>query len=342
MISVIIPVYNAKNTLNSCLSALFKQSLSSFEVIVVDDSSTDTSLKIAETYPCKIVRMQGNKGPGGARNEGARVAKGELLVFTDSDCVVPHDWLERIDKLFKDNNLSAFTGGYSKALDSNYIGRHRLYENNFYNPDKPGFVHMFNTYNFACRKEAFFKAGGFSETHIAEDMPLNYFLYKNGAKIYYDNSINVAHYFHNTLTGYLKQQFFWIKGFVSFLSGCRHPESIFLRWPTRQGGLILQLLIQLVTILSVFLCPFYPPLLIAFLSGIILLFILNYNFLKFVMQREGKSRLIPAFLLILMRNTVWLCAVGYAIPANIIGIVRNTPILIRFIVLETKPLLHAE
>lgn len=343
MISVIIPVYNAQDTLDSCLSALFKQSLPFFEAIVVDDSSTDNSLEITKTYPCKVVRMQENKGPGGARNEGARVAKGDILVFTDSDCVVPPDWLERIDRFFKDNNLSALTGGYSKALNNNYIGRHRLYESSFYNPDKPGFVHMFNTYNFACRKEAFFKAGGFSETHTAEDMLLNYFLYKNDAKIYYDNRIDVAHYFHNTLTRYLKQQFSWIKGLVSFFSRCRYPESILLRWHHKmQGGLMLQLIIQLVTLLSAFLYPFYPLALIAFLSGITLLFILNYPLLRFVMHREGKSRLISAFLLILIRNTVWLCAIGYAIPANIIGIVRNIPTLLEFLVLETKPLLLPE
>ena len=92
-ISVIVPVYNVSNYLNQCIQSILSQSFKDFELIVVDDGSTDDSLEKCERWVCNDNRInlikQSNQGLSKARNSGIRVAKGDYLVFVDSD-----DWIE--------------------------------------------------------------------------------------------------------------------------------------------------------------------------------------------------------------------------------------------------------
>ncbi|MBI4014448.1 MAG: glycosyltransferase family 2 protein [Candidatus Aenigmarchaeota archaeon] len=103
-ISVIVPVYNSTATIERCIDALRKIKHPSFEVILVDDGSTDATKEIianARGGKFRCFRKE-NGGPASARNYGARRAKGEILAFTDSDCVVSSDWLKSAQKLFSD------------------------------------------------------------------------------------------------------------------------------------------------------------------------------------------------------------------------------------------------
>lgn len=100
MISIIIPTYNEESVIKSCLESLNKQSLSDFEVIVVDDGSIDKTLEIlnsfkSEKYKLTILKGE-HKGPGFARNLGAKQAKGEILVFVDSDMTFDRNFLKNL------------------------------------------------------------------------------------------------------------------------------------------------------------------------------------------------------------------------------------------------------
>lgn len=100
-ISVVVPVYNVENYLGSCLDSVLNQDFESFEIVVVNDGSTDGSLEIAKTYEARYpekVRLisQENKGLGGARNTGIDNAKGEYIVFVDSDDTIKHDMLSSL------------------------------------------------------------------------------------------------------------------------------------------------------------------------------------------------------------------------------------------------------
>ncbi len=109
-LSVIVPVYNANKTLSKLLDSICNQSHQDFELIIVDDCSTDGTPEIAQTYGCKLIRLPQNHGPAYCRNIGARNAKGNLLAFTDSDCEVDHDWLKNIQKHFSQNEIEAIMG----------------------------------------------------------------------------------------------------------------------------------------------------------------------------------------------------------------------------------------
>ena len=88
-VSIIVPVYNTENYLPDCLNSLLNQTLKEIEIICVDDGSTDNSLSILKKYSKMdnriIVLEQENKGGGMARNFGMSIAKGEYLIFLDSD-----------------------------------------------------------------------------------------------------------------------------------------------------------------------------------------------------------------------------------------------------------------
>ena len=95
---MVIPVRDAVATLGRTLDALSRQSLPPREVLVVDDRSSDGSAELAAAHPAvtRVLRLSGDsaRGPGAARNLGASVASGEVLAFTDADCVPSAGWLE--------------------------------------------------------------------------------------------------------------------------------------------------------------------------------------------------------------------------------------------------------
>lgn len=102
--SIIIPIYNVEAYLTDCLNSVLNQTWNDFEVICINDGSTDKSLQIAEEFASKDKRIkiisQPNGGLSAARNTGIRTAKGEYLFFLDSD-----DWIENFTLETLDNNL---------------------------------------------------------------------------------------------------------------------------------------------------------------------------------------------------------------------------------------------
>lgn len=117
-LSVIIPVYNTEKYLPKCLDSLFRQKFTDFEVICVDDGSTDNSLDILALYKNITVIKQTNKGSGVARNTGLQQAKGEYVLFMDSDDWLVDDALEKLIYAVKNSNLDILIFGgktYSKG-----------------------------------------------------------------------------------------------------------------------------------------------------------------------------------------------------------------------------------
>lgn len=113
MISVVIPARDAANTIKDCLEAVLSQKKIDFdyEVIVVDDGSRDNTAEIAESLGVKVIR-QLNAGPGAARNSGVNAAQGEIIAFTDADCVPTSEWLCHIIQPFIEADVVGVKGTY--------------------------------------------------------------------------------------------------------------------------------------------------------------------------------------------------------------------------------------
>ena len=95
-ISIIVPIYNTENYLRRCIDSILTQSFENFELILVNDGSTDNSRKIIDEYKSKDKRikviLKENGGQGSARNRGINMAKGKYIMFCDSDDFVEENW----------------------------------------------------------------------------------------------------------------------------------------------------------------------------------------------------------------------------------------------------------
>jgi len=108
-ISIVIPAYNADNTIGQCLNSILRQSFRDYEIIVVNDGSTDKTLKILEQFEDRIeIISQKNQGAAAARNQGAARANSEFIIFCDADIVMKPMMLEKMFSALKNNSNAAY------------------------------------------------------------------------------------------------------------------------------------------------------------------------------------------------------------------------------------------
>lgn len=225
-VSVVVASYNGGKTLKACLESLQKLNYPDYEVILVDDGSTDHSQEIAAAYPSVRNIKQPNMGLSVARNTGIHAATGEIVAFTDSDCRADEDWLHY---LIGDLLNSRFTG----------IGGH-----NFLPPeDSPtaacvmaspgGPAHVMLTdriaehipgCNMAFYRWALLEIDGFDPIYrkAGDDVDVCWRLMQKGYRIGFSPAGFVWHYRRSTVQAYLKQQQGY--GEAEALLIRKHPE----------------------------------------------------------------------------------------------------------------------
>ncbi len=188
-ISVIIPALNEEKYIRSTLEALEKQQFRDFEVIVVDGNSTDRTRKIAQKYSKTIIERRPHIGV--ARNAGARIAKGDILFFTNADTKASKMLLKTYGKLFENSSIVAASGPLTPLEDTTqfikfgYRFASILLAKLSFKLGKPAISGS----NFAVRKSAFIKSGGFDESLATyEDLDLAHRLSRIGTVKYVDNA----------------------------------------------------------------------------------------------------------------------------------------------------------
>ena len=210
-ISIIIPVYNSEDTLDLCLAAIFKSELKDYEVVVVDDASGDASVKIAQKYPCRLIELTENKGAAAVRNIGAGSAKGDILVFVDSDVIVYPVALNQLIRHLDDTGITGAVGMYSlKNRFGNFLSQYkhmvvcfRDLMTNDVNQDS------FKAAFLAIRKEAFLSLP-FDELikrASIEDIEFGRQLIKRGFRFILDKNIQVEHVKKFGLKNYFRNQY---------------------------------------------------------------------------------------------------------------------------------------
>lgn len=220
--SVIIPTYDRWKVLETCLQSVLSQQfpVSRYEIIVVDDGSTDGTREFLREQEgrgvLRAIYQPRNRGPAAARNAGARSATGEILAFTDSDCVVPTDWLTRMDALFTAQPEYAGVGGVQVPIQARtrverfLSARARLEAQGatgVYLVTLERFVSPV-TNNVAYQRDAFERLGGFSEVFRfpgGEDADLNWRLLELGGQLLMDPTLPVRHHDPDTVRGLWRQ-----------------------------------------------------------------------------------------------------------------------------------------
>lgn len=159
-ISVVVPAHNEEEVLPACLAALRSQSISEFELIVVDSASTDRTGEVARAHGAQVVRVE-RPGLARARQAGFEAASGEIVATTDADSQPPPDWLARLGAALADPEVVGVYGGlrldgrgpWVRAAEGFFL----LWQISNHFLGRP----LFCGPNFAVRKQAFEEVGGF-------------------------------------------------------------------------------------------------------------------------------------------------------------------------------------
>lgn len=199
VLSVIVPVYCDAAALGKCLASIYLSEYPAYEVIVVNDASTDNSAAVAKSFGCRIIELNKNSGVATARNVGAAAAKGAILVFLDSDVVIEPDTL-------------------TKFAAAHQTGNHRICTSQVYPTSlSPGFApellaatwhYIINrvahapfsvsTMAFSIDRQVFRELGGFNTTFISsggEEFEIAIPIRSHGYTVHFDGSILVHHHY---------------------------------------------------------------------------------------------------------------------------------------------------
>jgi len=210
LFSVIIPAYNASRTLSTCLESVLKCCEKSSEIIVVDDGSLDETALVAKSFPVRLVKNGTTLGPAGARNKGSACAKGEFLVFIDSDIVVDSDLFSNLRAFFsKHNEAAAVSGHYSAPCPvDGFFSKYKNYYLRQSYSWMSGKVGVINTSLSSVKKNVFLNLGGFdTRWRAAEDTIFGAELASAGHAAYIDFDIQMRHLKEYHLFSLLKDDF---------------------------------------------------------------------------------------------------------------------------------------
>ncbi|RME94046.1 MAG: glycosyltransferase [Verrucomicrobia bacterium] len=210
-VSVVVAAYNAARTLPHCLGALTRLRYPDYEVILVDDGSTDATPDLARDYPgIRYFRHERNLGLSAARNRGIELATGEIVAFTDADCRPDEDWLQYLVHDLLKLGVSGIGGHNLLPPDDSAVAAAVMAA-----PGGPLHVMLDDRLaehvpgcNMAFWRSALVEVGGFDPLfrRAGDDVDLCWRLQAQGARIGFSPGGFVWHYRRSTLRAYLRQQ----------------------------------------------------------------------------------------------------------------------------------------
>jgi len=222
-ISVIIPTYNRASLLKECLLSLNRQTypVNAFDVIIVDDGSTDSTSQLVEQMTAKKLKYKltflrkENGGPAKARNLGIQNASGDLIAFTDDDCIVDEYWLEYLSKAFIQIDIAGVGGkvlAKERGLFSEYLEFKRILEPR----QSEGKIDFLITANACYRKDVLIAVGGFEEkikNPGGEDPDLSFKVtQEKGYRLVFEPKAIVYHQFKESFDSFLRMSYNYGRG----------------------------------------------------------------------------------------------------------------------------------
>lgn len=201
MLSIIATNYNKEDVLPGFFNSVFSNGFDDFELIFIDDCSTDSSVKIAEKFPCRIIRNKQNLGPAASRNLASKLAKGTVLVFTDTDITIDPGGLELIHRRFSEDGILAMFGKLAfPPIRNTKIGRFWLYDEEevcHYGGVKTGMVNCWSSTLGMVDRDLFLNIGGFNESFKGADIEDHELAAKilEHHQVFYDEELTFHHYY---------------------------------------------------------------------------------------------------------------------------------------------------
>ena len=311
-LSVVIPAHNSEETIEACLKAIKKSVYHDYELIVVDDGSSDKTRFIAEKYADNLIGYSKNLGRIHARISGFKAAKGEIIVNIDSDVVVKADTLTKIADYFSEHReIDALTGLLAKEHhNQNFFSQYKnLYMHYIFSklPEKITFLYG-SIYAIRHNLTKIFA----SNVKIADDTALGQELTVLGKKIAFLKNIEVIHLKRYGLFSFIKNDFQipfdWAKIFVTYKGWMQlgKNKAGFLHSSKEQlASIILAPLIGFLFFITVFSDSLLSPILLL----ILLWSLLNLRFIIFLIKEKGIFFGMLAFFVIFIDNIVMACGI---------------------------------
>ena len=327
-ISVIIPVKNGGAVFEECLAALRASPRVRYEIIILDDCSTDNSKAIASNYSCRLVELPCSVGPSTARNRGAQMARGEILFFIDADIIVRPDTIQKVSDIFQNKDVVAITGVLSEDIRyGNFSSRYKNFWMRYTYLRMPDRVSLFYTSVAAIRRELFLQTGGFDTAYkrpSVEDTDFGQRLEMMGGSVHLKRNLEVEHVKYYSLGGLLKTDFFRSADMIKMT--LRKGLRQFLVRGNKTSvrtSFIVGVVLYCIVLMSILVGTFFPSMLnlSIVLSGIFIvsIYFLNRSFLRWLAVRGGWWLLMQAFFFIVLDLSVVVVGVFYGVVDYVCG-----------------------
>lgn len=315
--TIIIPARNAAGTIANCLKACQQQDgidRATYEIIVVDDGSMDGTAQIAQQAGAdKVLRHPQAQGAAAARNSGLNAAQGELVFFTDADCIPAATWLAAMQTPFADPELVGCKGIYAskqKELVARFVQLE--YEDKYDKLRPQPTIDFIDTYSAAYRRDVLLKNEGF-DTRIfyVEDQELSFRLAAQHCKMIFVPQAVVYHLHSHTLRGYARKKYFI--GFWKAQIMRLYPERVVKDSHTPQV-LKVQMGLVALMLLSLMGALLFPFLLLATLGAAVCFLLTTLPFVVKAWEKDTAVALASPFLL-------WVrgAALGFGYAAGILS-----------------------
>jgi GT2 family glycosyltransferase len=299
-LSVVVPAHNNSGQLHQCLKALRASRYQNYDIIVVDDCSSEDLRPVVAQHGARYLRTPVNMGPAGARNLGATAAEGEILAFVDSDVVVGPDGLARMaDDLAQNPEVAAVFGSYDEdPACADFISQHKNLMHHYIHQISSEEAVSFWAGCGAIRKPVFLEFGGFNAVMFPkpsiEDIELGYRMTLAGKRILLDKQLQAKHLKRWTLGSLLHADIFcravpWAR---LILETRRLPRDLNLTYSARLSAVLVALLLAGVVLLPATLVGVSwlpkPLHLTGAMAGIVgLLLWLNRRMYRWFAERRG-------------------------------------------------------
>lgn len=220
LVSVIMPVKNGAATLSHALRAVRRSYYKNYEIIVVDDDSSDNSGEVAKAYGATVVKVENGRGANNARNLGASLAKGEILMFIDADIVIERETVLEIVESLEESYADAVVGIYTaKHRHESFVSQYKnLWVRYSYIKSPPVIDWLFGSVS-GIKRKSFLKLGGFNvelmAKHGHDDIELGKRAARAELNITLNMDIEVEHLKKYTIASFIKNEFNRSMGFAA-------------------------------------------------------------------------------------------------------------------------------
>jgi len=236
VVSIVVPVRNAERTVRDCITSLLQLEYppSHREIIVVDNGSSDASRSIIRGLPVTLV-IEPRRGPSWARNAGIDASGGDIIAFTDADCIVTDGWLRELVASFREDDGAFAVAGEvlpfaPRTWAEHYMARRQSrWQAAALRAPRPYMV----TANVAFRRRTFDKIGRFDPRFpVGQDQDLSWRFFAAGLRCRYAPTAIVFHRHRRTTWAFFKQQLGW--GYGAALLRRHHDVPWGLRGELRE------------------------------------------------------------------------------------------------------------